>query len=63
MTIQQWMWTGAGGFLALAIVAGLAEGRRTKRRDLDDHGWVPWRGIQATAFFAVLIFVVLAFKL
>jgi hypothetical protein len=63
MTIQQWMWTGAGASLVLAIIAGLAEGRRTKRRDLDDHGWMPWRGIQALCFFAVLLFAVLAFKL
>jgi hypothetical protein len=57
------MWAGAGASLFLAVLAGLAESRRTKRRNLDSHGWVPWRGLQALSFFAVLLFAVLALKL
>lgn len=62
MTTQAWMWTAAGAALALAVLAGLAERLRSRRRELDDPGWVPWRGIQVAAFFAILLFAVLALK-
>ena len=38
-----WMLSGAGAVLAL--VAGVAERRRHRRRSLDAVGWVPWSGI------------------
>ena len=47
----------------LAIVAALADGRRNRRASLDDVGWVPWRGIQVAAMFAVLALAILGFKL
>lgn len=62
MTTQQWFWSAGGAALALVVLAGVAERRRVRRRDLDDTGWVPWPGIQAAAFFAVLVFTVLALK-
>lgn len=63
MTIQHWLWTGAGAALALAVLAGAAEWRRThRRRAIDAVGWVPWRGVQVAALFAVLAFVILALK-
>ena len=49
------MWSGAGAALAVAIVAGLADWRRARRTNLDDPGWVPWRGIQAAAVFAAFL--------
>ena len=63
MTARVWLWSAAGAAALLAILAGLAESRRQRRRELDAPGWVPWRGIQAVAFFAILAFAVLAFKL
>jgi hypothetical protein len=60
MTTQGGLWTGAGAALVLAVVAGVADWRRTRRTALDDPGWVPWRGIQVAALFAALTFVVLA---
>ena len=49
--------------MTLAIVAGIADWRRThRRRAIDNVGWVPWRGIQATAFFLALAFVIVAMK-
>jgi hypothetical protein len=62
VTAQQWLSGTAGAAALLAILAGIAESRRNRRRNLDRTGWVPWRGIQAAAFFAVLLFAVLAVK-
>jgi len=62
MTTQHWLWGADGAALALAVVAGVAESRRNRRHSLDRPGWVPWRGLQALAFFAVLAFTILALK-
>ena len=62
MTTQGWIWGADGAALALAVFAGVAEARRNKRRDLDRTGWVPWRGVQVAALFAVLVLAILAFK-
>jgi hypothetical protein len=63
MTAQQWLLGADGASLTLAVVAGIAESRRHRRRSLDGHGWVPWRGLQVAAFFAVIAFSVLAAKI
>ena len=60
MTTQAGLWTGTGVALALAVIAGVMDWRRTRRRDLDATGWVPWRGIQVIGFFAALAFAILA---
>ena len=62
MTAQAALWAGAGAALAVAVGAGLMDRRRGRRRDFDDVGWVPWRGIQVAAFFAALAFAVFAVK-
>jgi hypothetical protein len=62
MTVQIWLWGAAGAALALAAIAGVAESRRHRRRSLDRPGWVPWRGLQVTAFFAVITLAILAWK-
>ena len=62
VTTQQWLWGAAGASLALAVVAGIADSRRHRRRSLDQPGWVPWRGLQATAFFATLALAILGWK-
>jgi hypothetical protein len=49
--------------MLLVIVAGVADQRRHRRDRLDDIGWVPWRGIQVAAVFALLVAVILAVKL
>ena len=58
--MQGGLWTGAGAALGLAVAAGIADWRRTRRSVLDDAGWVPWRGIQVAALFAAMALVVLA---
>ena len=62
MTAREWLWGAAGMAALLALVAGLADSRRHRRRDLDRTGWVPWRGLQVAAFFAVLLLAILAWK-
>ena len=59
MTETAWWWA-AGAALALAVLAGIMEGRRNRRRDFEAVGWMPWRGIQVAAFFAALACAVLA---
>jgi hypothetical protein len=63
MSVQHWLWSAAGAALALALIAGVAESRRHRRRSLDQPGWMPWRGLQAAAFFAALALAILGFKI
>ena len=60
MTIQAGLWTGTAIALAVAVVAGVMDWRRNRRPDFDEVGWVPWRGIQVTGFFAALAFAIFA---
>jgi len=62
MTAQHWLWAAAGAALALAAAAALADWRRARRRDLDDAGWVPWRGLQVAALFAAAALALLAWR-
>jgi hypothetical protein len=62
MTTQQWLWGADGAAVALAVLAGVAESRRNRRRSLDRPGWVPWRGLQISAVFAILALTILALK-
>lgn len=61
MTAQGWIWA-AGGSLAVALFAGLADWRRGRRPDLDRVGWVPWAPLQFIAFIAALAAIALAMK-
>ena len=63
MTGQGWLWAGAAAAAALAVAAGVADWRRTRRRDLDNPGWVPWRGLQVGALFAAAVLAMLAVAL
>jgi hypothetical protein len=60
MNPQHAFYAGAGAALVLAVVAGLMDSRRHRRRDIDATGWVPWRGIQVLLFFAALGCVILS---
>ena len=62
MTTQAWMWTADGAALAVVLIAVAAEWRRSRRRNLDNPGWMPWRGIQVAGLFAMLVFTVLAVR-
>ena len=56
------LWWGAGAALGAAAFAALAEWRRARRRDLDDPGWMPWRGVQVAAVFTAVALAILAMR-
>jgi uncharacterized membrane protein SpoIIM required for sporulation len=59
----QLLWGAAGLLLLLALLAALAEHRRTRRRNLDQPGWAPWNLIQILAFMLALAAAALAIRL
>ena len=63
MTTQGWLWGADGAALALVLVAGVAEHRRHYRRNANRYGWMPWRGLQALGFFALLILTTIALRM
>jgi predicted membrane metal-binding protein len=52
-------WLLAAAAAALALLAGWADHRRGKRRNLDRPGWVPWQLILVLAMMACAVFVAL----
>jgi hypothetical protein len=60
--MQAALWSGAGACAALAVAAGIAEHRRTRRRHLDRVGWVPWNAVQILAAFLAIAAAALAIK-
>jgi hypothetical protein len=56
-TASQLLWAAAAGFAALTGLAAWADHRRSRRRDVDRPGWVPWT---ALTFLALLLAVVCA---
>jgi hypothetical protein len=62
MTAQDWFWVYGGIALGAALLAGVADWLRThRRRNLDNPGWVPWRGLQVAALFTACMFAAIAF--
>lgn len=56
------MWSADAAAVVLVVLAGLADARRSRRRELDRIGWVPWRGLQVAGFFAILLFTIFAVR-
>jgi hypothetical protein len=48
--------------MTLAVLSAFAEHRRSRRRDLDKVGLMPWNFIQVVAFLAAVIAAALALK-
>jgi hypothetical protein len=63
LTLNQILFTVAGAFLLLGIVATVAGHRRNKRRDIDRPGVVPWQLIEILSFFVAFGAAVLAVRL
>ncbi|MEA3018138.1 MAG: hypothetical protein QOI38_2860 [Sphingomonadales bacterium] len=63
MTAQAIAWWAAGTAAAVAVLAGLADWARNRRRNLDRVGWVPWQLICVLAFFAAIGLGALALNL
>lgn len=49
------LWLAAAAFAALAVLAGWADARRARRRDVDRPGWVPWPLILILAMIAAVV--------
>jgi hypothetical protein len=62
MKAQYWYWVAGAVALLMALLSGVAENRRSRRESLDDIGWVPWRGVQVVAVFAMLLILFFALK-
>ena len=60
--MQAGLWTVAGAAAVLVAVAGLADRRRSRRRDLDRAGWVPWPLIMILAMIVAAAALALALK-
>ncbi len=60
MTSQAQLWIAAGALALLAGISALAEWLRSRRRDIDKPGWVPWTLIQVLAMMVAVILVALA---
>lgn len=56
------LWIGVGAWLALAAGSSLADWRRTRRRDLDRVGLMPWTLIQVMAILGAVVTAALAIK-
>lgn len=54
------LWSAAAALAALALLAGWADHRRGKRRNLDRPGWVPWQLILVLSMMASVVCVALA---
>lgn len=62
MAAQTAWWTLAAAGAALGVVSALADWKRTRRRNLDRPGWVPWTGLQLLALLVTVVAVTLALK-
>ena len=56
------LWALAGAAFALAVVATVADRRRSRRPVLDRVGWVPWTAVQLLALFVAIAAAALAMR-
>jgi hypothetical protein len=54
-----YFWLLAAAFAALTLLAGWADHRRGKRRNLDKPGWVPWQLVLVLSMMASVVCVAL----
>jgi hypothetical protein len=52
----------AGAAVILTIVSAVRDKQRTKRRNLDKPGWMPWDVLQILAGIVAVVAIVLALK-
>ena len=59
---QAGLWTGTALAALVAVGAGAAEWRQSRRRDLDRVGLVPWGTISVLGFVAGVVGLALALR-
>ena len=59
---QDELWILAGAAALLAVVSGIADWRRERRRELDRVGWVPWGFLQFAGLLGAVVAAALAVK-
>ena len=62
MTTQAMFLVLASAAVILAIVSAVRDKQRTKRRNLDKPGWMPWDVLQILAGIVAVVAIVLALK-
>jgi hypothetical protein len=56
------LWIVAGSALAITILASFADRLRSRRRNLDQAGWVPWHLVQIIAMITAAVAAAFALK-
>ena len=51
---------GGGALLLVALVAFVGERRRSKRKQIDAVGWMPWTTVSVACFFVGTILLAMA---
>jgi hypothetical protein len=62
MTKQAMFLMLAGAAALFAVLAAVRDKQRTKRRNLDKPGWIPWDVLQILAGIVAVVALVLALK-
>ncbi len=58
--MQVRLWSAVVACVVVAVTSGVADRRRTRRRDIDRVGVMPWPTIQFAALFGGVILAALA---
>jgi len=61
--MQQQLWSGAAAAAVVAITSAFGERRRSRRRDMDQVGFMPWTLIQVLAMLLAVILASVALNL
>jgi hypothetical protein len=59
--MQLQLWIGVGAFVLLAVISGIGEYRRGKRRDFDSVGLMPWQLIQVLSIIGAAMLAMIIF--
>lgn len=56
------LWVAVAACVLLAVLAGLGEHRRRRRKDFDAVGFMPWQLIQVLGLIGAMCFAILAMQ-
>ena len=61
-TATQILWAASAFFAAFAALAAWRDHARTRRRDVDKPGWVPWQPVMVLAMLLAVVCAALAVR-